>query len=309
MNNEEKNVMTIVTIARIVESSLWYCLPPQSGSFSVDERKARYTALTALTTEGSPFATNCDNNGEVGKSLKEDMQYFIEDVYGNPGRIVTVGLDNSVKVEQSLVLELFDTIVKLRGYLESFLKAALNSLRERGTLESDFEELINMDIRYFHSFSGKISCILIVNKFMEINDMAKTLTENYRKTHNGQLPNGDKDFSFENDPSFNMLQNEFHQINSNMNAVLNSYGADGSDPEFKYARDSVYEDAQIFTGKKQTNNIDAYFNLFTSYFDKILDATQSKLNNMFIEFGKKLKDSTEQTSESQPKVEEGPKEA
>lgn len=290
MNNEEKNVMTIVTIARIVESSLWYCLPPRNGSFAAEERTARFKALTALTAEGSPFAMNCDNNGDVGKQLKEDMQYFIEDVYGDPGRMVSVNLDGSVRVETSLTLELFDTIVKLRGFLESFLKAAINALKERGTMESDFEELIQTDIRYFHAFAGKVSCILIANKFMELNQMARTLNENYAKTHNGQNPNSDPEFNVHNDPSFRMLENEFHQINSNMNAVLNTYGTNGEDEEFKFARESVYADCDIFSGKKQTTDINAFFNIFTSYFDRIIDSTQGQLNNMFAAFGRKMKE-------------------
>lgn len=290
MNNEEKNVMTILTIARVVESSLWYCLPPRNGSFDPKEREARFKALTALTSEGSPFSLNCDNNGEVGKALKENMQYFIEDVYGENGRIVSVGLDNVVRVESSLILELFDDIVKLRGYLESFLHAALTELKKRDVLSKEFEEIVKLDIKYFHSFAGKISCILLSNKFLEINQMAKTLNENYSKTHNGANPQGDPEFNVENDPSFRMLENEFHQINSNMNAVLNSYGTDQDpDEEFRFARENVYSDCDIFSGKKQTTDINAYFRLFTSYFDKILEKTQGALNQMFINIGSEMK--------------------
>ncbi|MCR4698105.1 MAG: hypothetical protein K5762_01935 [Bacilli bacterium] len=288
MNNEEKNVMTIVTIGRVIEASLWYCLPPRTGSFSVEERAARGKALQALTAEGSPFAMNCDTNGDAGKDLKEEMQYFIEDVYGENGRIVSVGLDNKVRVESSLILELFNNIVKLRGYIESFLRAALEELKKRNSLEEDFEQLVMTDIRYFHAFAGKISCILLSNKFLEINQMAKTLTENYSKQHGGIDPKRDPEFNVANDPSFRMLENEFHQINADMNAVLNTYGNDGQDDEFKYARESVYADCEIFTGKKQTTDVNAFFNIFNAYFDRILDATQNKLNNMFQEFGKKL---------------------
>ena len=293
MNNEIKNVMTIVTLGRIVEATLWYCMPPRNGSFPLEERTARAKALNALVGEGSPFAMNCDNNGEVGKELKEEMQYFIEDVYGDPGRIVTVSLDGKVNVESSLILELFSTIVKLRGYLESFIKAALKQLKELGKCEDDFEELVKTDIRYFHAFAGKISCILITNKFLEINNMARTIAENYSKAHNGINPNEDPQFSVSNDPSFRMLENEFHQLNSDMNAVLNSYGNNGEDDDFKFARESVYADCDIFTGKKQTTDINAYFNVFNSYFDKILDSTQSRLNQMFADMGKKIQEDTQ----------------
>ena len=291
MNDEEKNVMTIVTIARIVEATLWYCLKPrEANGFSLHEREARFKALSSLTQEGSPFAMNCDSNGEAGKNLKEEMQYFIEDVYGDPGRIVSTTLDGKVVVEQSLVIELFSTIVKLRGYLEAFMSAALKALRERNKLDKFFEELVNLDVRYYHSFAGKISCMLIANKFMEINQTVNTYAQAYSKQHNGINPNNDPEFDVHNDPSFRMLETEFHQINQDMVAVLNTYGND--DPEFKYAREAVYSDCAIFSGKKQTTNLGAFFAMFNSYFDKILDASQNKLNQMFNDAGKMMRGET-----------------
>lgn len=288
MNDEERNVMTIVTIARIVESTLWYCLQPRNtAGFDPAERKSRYDALVALTQEGSPFALNCDNNGEAGKSLKEDMQYFIEDVYGNPGRIVTLTIDNKVNVEQSLIIELFSTIVKMRGLLEAFMLAAKKSLKESGKLDSDFEDLINEDIRFFHAFAGKISCMLIADKFLELNNNANTYAQSYSKEHNGINPHKDPEFDPRNDPSFRMLENEFHQLNQDMVAVLNSYGE--NDEEFRFAREAVYSDCEIFTGKKQTTDPQKYFQLFASYFDKILNATQNDLNKKFADIGQKMK--------------------
>lgn len=286
MNNEEKNVMTIVTLARIVEASLWYCLPPRTGSFSLQEREQRGKALTALSAEGSPFAVNCDNNGDTGAQLKQDMQYFIEDVYGDPGRIVTVTLDKKVEVESSLIGELFSTIVKLRAYLEAFEQAAMKVLKEHNALEPDFEELINTDIRYYHAFAGKVSCILLSNKFIELNQNANTYAQNYSKQHGGINPRQDPEFDVHNDPSFRMIENEFHELNQAMVTVLNNYGE--NDADFRIARQNVYADCDIFTGKKQTTDINAYFRMFNSYFDKILETTQPKLNNMFLEMGKKM---------------------
>lgn len=299
MNEEIKNVMTIVTIARIVESSLWYCLRPRNASgYSYDERVSRFNALTALTQEGSPFAMNCDSNGEPGKKLKEDMQYFIEDVYGNPGRIVTTDLENHVRVEPSLVIELFSTIVELRGYLEAFMGAALKALDERGTSEKELVELVHDDIRYYHAFAGKISCLLISDKFRELNENANSYAQAYSKQHNGINPQNDPEFDVRKDPSFRMLENEFHQLNRDMVAVLNSYGDD--DKEFRFARESVYSDCEIFTGKKQTTDLNTFFVLFGSYFDKILDATQEKVNTMFSDMGKRIRGEEVASKEEKP---------
>lgn len=304
MNDEEKNVMTILTIARIVENSLWYCLPPRNkDGFSVAERTNRGNALKALCAEGSPFAINCDHNGDNGKKLKEDMQYFIEDVYGDPGRFLTVNIQGKIEVESSLTLELFSTIVSLRMRLEAFLNSAKKTLADRKTLEPRFAELIDADIRYYHCFAGKISCILISNKFMELNRNAQNYAQNYSKAHNGINPNQDPEFNVRNDPSFRMLENEFHELNNDMVLVLNNYGDD--DEEFRFARQQIYSDCQIFTGKKQTTDINAFFNNFVSYFDKILAVLQPKLNTMFQEAGKELGQPAHQEAvKSEPAKEE-----
>lgn len=280
MNAEEKNVMTIVTIGRIVESSLWYCLKPRDPKgFSYEERMGRYNALVGLTSEGSPFAINCDNNKEAGKALKEDMQYFIEDVYGENGRIVRTDINKNVVVEKSLVIELFSSIVKLRNYLESFFDAAMNALRKENLLGKELEDLIKTDVKYYHCFAGKISCMLIADKFLEINKNANNYAQSYSKSHGGINPHTDPAFHVDDDPSYRLLESEFHQLNQDMVTVLNNYGED--DEDFRYAREQIYSDCEIFTGKKQTSDLQAFFNFFTSYFDKILDQTQNKLNEMF----------------------------
>lgn len=303
MNDEERNVMTIVTIARIVESSLWYCLPPRStAGFSKDERANRLQALTVLTGEGSPFYLNCENNGETGKNLYEDMHYFIEDVYGKEGRIVTVDINGVVHVEPSLLIELFTTITKLRNYLEAFITSAMKFLRDNGKLSKEFEDLVNTDIRYYHAFAGKISCILISQKFLELNQTANIYSESYSKSHNGIDPRKDPEFNVRNDPSFRMIENEFHELNQDMVTVLNSYGE--NDPDFRFARDQVYADCAIFTGKKVTTNPDAYFKNFNSYFDRILSGTQQRLNEMFAAVSLQMAKPAEQPASEEAKPEE-----
>ena len=106
---------------------------------------------------------------------------------------------------------LFSTIVNLRAYLEAFEGAALRALKEHNTLEPDFVDLINTDVRYYHAFAGKISCILISDKFIELNKNAQTYAQAYSKSHNGINPQQDPEFNVHNDPSFRMIENEFHR--------------------------------------------------------------------------------------------------
>lgn len=303
MNPEERNVMTIVTLARIVESTLWYCLPPRNtAGFPKEERDNRYKALKALTGEGSPFYVNCERNGDTGKELYEEMNYFIDDVYGNPGRIVTEDLEGRIHVESSLVLELFSQICKIRAFLEAFIQSAMKFLKESNKLSPDFEELVNTDIKYYHCFAGKISCMMIADKFLELNKSAKSYTESYSKQHNGINPTQDPEFNVRNDPAFRMAENEFHELNQDMITVLNSYGE--NDADFRYLRDQIYSDCDLFTGKKSTTDIDAYFRVFTSYFDKTLAATQGKLNVLFARMSNQMSESLQADEKKEDKPEE-----
>ena len=287
MNFAERNVVTILTIARIVENTLAYCVPNKSPEgFSAEQRRRHGDALRALTRKGTPFAINCDNNGDAGKTLYEEMNYFIDDVYGDPGRIVTVDLNGSVHVEKSLTIELFSSIVKLRLYLEGFLNSALRYLKEHDELEESFEKTISSDIRLYHALAGKIASNLIYDKFIEINDNANTYLQAYSKSHGGTDPRKDSHFNVDDDPSVRMLKNEFRTLNQDMVTALNAYG--DADEEFKFARQSLYSDCELFTGKKKPTDLKAFRQVFTSYFDKIIRATEKPTNDLFVAMTKDL---------------------
>lgn len=280
MNIAERNVVTILTIARIVENTLAYCLPTNNpAGFSKEHRERQGKALRALTGKGSPFAVNCANNGDAGKQLAEDMEYFIEDVYGEPGRIVTVDINGHVDVEKSLTIELYSTIVKLRLYLEGFLTSALKYLREHNLLEESFEKTVQSDLRLYHALAGKIGSILIYNKFLEINENANTYMQSYSKSHNGIDPRKDSHFNVDDDPSVRMLKNEFHTLNQDLVNALNTYN---DDEDFKFARQSLYSDCEIFTGKKKPTDIKAFQSIFTGYFDKIIRTAEKPTNDLFL---------------------------
>lgn len=287
MNIEERNVLTILTISRIVENTLWYCLPTRDqSSFSNTERLTRYKALKELTSEDSPFYVNAKNNGEKGDDLIEKMNYFIEDCYSENGRIITADINGNIEVEESLIAELYTQIVDLRAYLESFLKSGLAYLQSKNLAEDDFVQLVNDDIRYFHAFAGKVGSILLVSKFKELNENARIYTQSYSQEHNRIDPTRDPNFDVHNDPSFRMIENEFRALNQSFVTALNTYGED--DPEFKICRQNVYDDCEIFTGKKHTTDLNKFFEIYTSYFDKILTSSQQKVNNEFLEIGKKV---------------------
>ncbi len=285
MNLAERNVATILTLARLVENSLVYCVK-RPEPFSAEDRRKRGNVLQNLTRPSTPFAVNCEKNGEQGKKLAEDMKYFIEDVYGDPGRIVTVDINDNVHVEQSLTIELFSTIVHLRLYLEGFLKSALQYLKESNQLEESFAKAVSSDIRLYHALAGKIGSQMIYDKFIEVNENASTYMQSYSKSHGGIDPRKDKDFKVDDDPSVRMLKNEFHELNQDLVNVLNTYGED--DEEFRFARQSLYADCELFTGQKKPTDLKAFRQLFVGYFDKIIRQAEKESNDCFRSLGDEM---------------------
>ena len=207
-------------------------------------------------------------------STIEDTKYFIEDVYDDPGRIVTVDLHGKVNVEKSLIVELYTTIVTLRNGLEAFLLSALKFLKDNNSLEESFETTIKNEIRYYHSFASKVGTILLSRKFIEINENANTYAQSYSKSHGNIDPRKDPKFNPDDDPSIRMLKNEFRKLNIALLTVLNNYDKD--DEEFRFARNNVLSDSEIFSGKKLPTDVNAFFGIYTSYFDKIINNSRKE---------------------------------
>lgn len=275
MNKEEFGVLEFLNIGRILSDCLDYCLVQgDNNRFSLDVRTNLGNRLKQLTREKSNFAVNCDNNGDNGKKYKEEIAYFIEDVFSDDGRIVSTTIDKKVHVEQSLTIELLTSIVRLRLYTESFISAGLKLLKERNLLDADFQNLINSDFLNYHSKASKIASIMLANKFFEYRRNVSQVIKDYSRTHGGADPKDDPEFKLTDDPSIRMLRNEFEEISKDLNTVLHF----GDDIEaFKAARQKVYDDFPFFSGKKRPTDVQTFINMFCSYFDGLIAFSQAQL--------------------------------
>lgn len=283
---EERNIMTIINIERIVVESLKYVDNPKNPNFSQQERSSFLQILTNLTSVGSPFEVNCTNNGEFGSKLKEDMAYFIEDVFSDDGRIVRKDLNDKVIVEESLVKELYGTICNLRLRLEIIVEAGIKLLKDNKKLDKEVEELVSLDNKFFHSVAAKIGSKILITTFDELNQASRIYYESYSRSHGGIDPHSDKNFNPSDDANIRMLENEFKQINQDLVNVINLYKE--ADNQFLSAKENLYEDFQIFSGKKKTTNFQSFTNLFVSYFDKIVAGVSPLLDNAYNIVGSEL---------------------
>ena len=283
---EERNIMTLINLSRIVVDSLKYVDNPKNPSFSQDERGNLFQILNNLTSQGSPFEVNCTNNGEFGSKLKEDTAYFIEDVYSDDGRIVKKDLNDNVIVEESLVKELFSTICNIRIRLEIIIDAGLDIVEKDKKLDKEVKELFALDKEFFHSVAVKIGSKLLVTTFDELNAASRTYFEAYSRSHGGIDPRSDPNYKPSDDANIRMLENEFKEINQNIVNVVSTYKE--ADRDYLQAKEQLFGDFEVFTGKKKTTNFQSFANLFISYFDKIIAGVGPKLDNAYNHVGKEL---------------------
>ncbi len=275
MNKEEFGVLEFLNIGRVLSDCLDYCLSQgEDGKYSLEIRTNLGNRLKQLTREKSNFDINCDNNGDNGKQFKEEMGYFIDDVFSDNGRIVSITLDKKVHVEQSLVIELLTSIIKLRVYTESFINAGLKLLKDRDLLDADFENLVRADMLNYHSKASKVASIMLSNKFFEYRKNVQQVIQDYSRTHGGADPRKDPEFKLDDDPSIRMLRNEFEEISKDLNTAMH-FGDDIE--EFKLARQKVYDDFSFFSGKKRPTDVRVFINIFCTYFDRLIAVSQAEL--------------------------------
>ncbi len=277
MNKEEFGVLEFLNIGRILSDCLDYCLTNgDANRFNVETRTNLGNRIKQLTREKSNFSVNCENNGESGKLYKDELTYFIEDVFGEDGRIISVTREGKIHVEESLVIELLTSIVKLRLYTESFINAGMKLLNEKRLLDSDFENLVKNDLLHYHSKAAKVASILLANKFAEYRKNVQQVLSDYSRTHGGKDPKDDPEFKLDDDPSIRMLRNEFEEISKDLNTVLH-FGDDNE--EFKAASQKIHDDFPFFSGKKRPTDTQVFINMFISYFDKLIAVSQAALQH------------------------------
>lgn len=130
---------------------------------------AKKNTISLALKENSPFVNFCNNNGEAGQKIKEQLEDFYDACYGDDQTFITVE-GNEVKPDASQNSKILDFIIPLRQSLYNILKAYINAQRNEGSLEEGVEELIDLEDKFYRSiFFMVISDYLFNNLFQEFN--------------------------------------------------------------------------------------------------------------------------------------------
>ncbi len=292
MNNSERYVFAVYEIALEVRETLTYFITAPGQNHDYEKYVIRGNIIRSMTQPKTPFDLWCEQNGDIGKQVREKVTNFYNDVYGDDSRIIKTREENGKKfvyVEDALYMDLIDYIIGIRETFNDILNGFLRQLGNDKTLEPDFEKMIKMDERYFRAFAFRTLAVLTNTKFMEFN---KAIREYLQANPQMKIEDAMKD------PSVSFISNEMSKL-FNLAHFLVQHSKE-TDEEFVNAQNKYIESLKIFTGENKVEDINKAFQEFANIFNEILSKSQEEFLKVFSQvfeevrkFEENLKKSTE----------------
>lgn len=218
MNEQTRYVMAIYQLGAVIRDTLEYLLPAPEKGYSVDTYKQRQQMIKHLIEPNSPFALFCLNNKApikdsdqtIGGRISTQVNQFVEDVYGENSTLVKIDHD-AVYVETSLSIQLMDYIVGLHETISDVCLGFRNNFEKEGTLDPEFDALLNVDDPFFRSVAFRAVSVQFVTKFTEFNQAVNSYVSSEREK-NGIDPSTQPGFDPKVDPSCAFISNEMGRI-------------------------------------------------------------------------------------------------
>ena len=134
---------------------------------------AKKNTIEMSLKENSPFINFCNNNGEIGEKMKEQLQDLYDTVYGEDQTFVSIE-GEEVKPDAAQNLKVLDYVIPLKQSLLNILRAYMNNQKTDGSLCEGVQELVELEDKLYRSiFAMVISDYLFNNLFAEFNKAMK----------------------------------------------------------------------------------------------------------------------------------------
>ena len=165
MNKEEFGVLEFLNIGRVLSDCLDYCLSQgEDGKYSLEIRTNLGNRLKQLTREKSNFDINCDNNGDNGKQFKEEMGYFIDDVFSDNGDLVKKSSNSLIQLSRYFSSPVMAAALALFSRNVCLLNAKHHSLSPNGIAsQSIFWNVTGFVQRSISYFSVKVNVFVMLS--------------------------------------------------------------------------------------------------------------------------------------------------
>ena len=245
MNQTTRFVMGIYQVSLMIRDALEYI--QNKETFDLNVYKQRKQFIEHGLIESAPLSRFLSQNGDVGKNIRNNLNDFVDAVYGDDSTIVSIDGEKVVS-DKGQKLKMLDFIVGLHETLQDVMKGFINQSKNDNTYEEELDTFLKYDEKFFRS----LLCINLV-------DQIHALFLDFNKAM--QQSKG------EPGPATNFILNDLKRVVGFLK--FENEHADKEDEGFKKAYDASFLMLQYMEGSKKAEDEG------TTIKDQIVEARKS----------------------------------
>lgn len=230
MNQTTRFVMGIYQVSLMIRDALEYI--QNKETFDLNVYKQRKQFIEHGLIESAPLSRFLSQNGEVGKNIRNNLNDFVDAVYGDESTIVSIDGEKVVS-DKGQKLKMLDFIVGLHETLQDVMKGFINQSKNDNTYEEELDTFLKYDEKFFRS----LLCINLV-------DQIHALFLDFNKAM--QQSKG------EPGPATNFILNDLKRVVGFLK--FENEHADKEDEGFKKAYDASFLMLQYMEGSKKAED-------------------------------------------------------
>ena len=144
LNATNQYIFNIYHYLLNLRDTMEYAIEREHSKEMFNQRKG---VLTKGLEEGSALGNFLANNKEQGDKIREKLNEFINDIYGDESNIIKLTEDGKVRVDHTQHVKLFDEVVGLQESVRDILYGYMNFAKSKNESEPDMEKLVVLDER------------------------------------------------------------------------------------------------------------------------------------------------------------------
>ena len=230
MNQTTRFVMGIYQVSLMIRDALEYIQDKETFDLNVYKQRKQFIEHGLI--ESAPLSRFLSQNGDVGKNIRNNLNDFVDAVYGDDSTIVSIDGEKVVS-DKGQKLKMLDFIVALHETVREVMKGFINQSKNDNTYEEELDTFLKYDEKFFRS----LLCINLV-------DQIHALFLDFNKAM--QQSKG------EPGPATNFILNDLKRVVGFLK--FENEHADKEDEGFKKAYDASFLMLQYMEGSKKAED-------------------------------------------------------
>ena len=240
LNGTNQYIFNIYHYLLNLRDTMEYAIEREHSKELYEQRK---NVLTNGIKPGSALGNFFDNNKEQGDKIREKLNEFLSDVYGDDSTILKLTEDGKIRVDHTQHVKLFDQVVGLQESIRDILYGYMNYAKSKNESDEEMIKLVAIDEKMTRS----IIAMLIMREFQKsFGEFQKVMGES-----NGQ-PTPQSNF---------IVQNEISKMASMMR--FSRAHAHNTDNETLDLLDDVNKVIEMTEGRRDRRDNKSFGDIFS----------------------------------------------